>query len=106
MAIINKILGKYIGKFVMCYLDDVIIYSKSTTEHQKHLQLVFEAIKEANLTVKQSKCHFYQSDVKLLGYIINQNGLRAQPEKTSAILNEVPPTNIDELRRFLGLASY
>ena len=106
MAIINKVLGKYIGKFCLVYLDDVIIYSKSVTDHHKHLNLIFEALQAANLTVKESKCHFFETEVKLLGYIINQHGLRAQTEKTSAILTQPAPTNIDELRRFLGLASY
>ena len=104
--IMTKALGKFIGKFVHVFLDDVVVYSKTQEEHLEHLKQVFEAIAEAGLTVKESKCSFFQTEVELLGFIVGKDGLRAQPQKTEAILRQPPPRDVPELRRFLGMASY
>ena len=104
--VMSKVLGKFIGRFVMVFLDDVIIYSRNCEEHYDHLQQVFNALQEACLTVKESKCAFFQNDVNLLGYIVSESGLKAQPGKTKAIADQPAPTDIRELRRFLGMATF
>ena len=104
--IMTQVLGKYIGKFVMVFLDDIVVYSKDTKQHLEHLNLVFEALSGAHLTVKESKCTFFKTEVDLLGYIVGADGLKAQPTKTNAIEKQPPPSDITALRRFLGMATY
>ncbi len=105
-SIMNKILARHIGKRVMVFLDDVVVYSKDEKQHAHDLDLVLSDLKAANLTLKESKCHFGAKEIDLLGYVISGEGIRAQPSKTSAINLLPPPTNITELRRFLGMCSY
>ena len=102
----NHLLSKYVGKFVMVYLDDIIIYSKNELEHSKHLELVFQTLQKANITLKESKCNFGKPSLDLLGYVISGEGIRAQPAKTQAIADLLPPCNVSELRSFLGMCSY
>ena len=104
--VMTQVLGKYIGKFVHVFLDDVVVYSANEEEHLKHLELVFEALAEAGLTLKESKCTFFQEEVELLGFIVGKRGLRAQPQKTEAIMRQPDPKDVPELRRFMGMASY
>ena len=105
-AIMNKVLAKHIGKRVMVFLDDVVVYSKDEKQHAHDLDLVLSDIKAADLTLKESKCHFGGKELDLLGYVISGEGIRAQPSKTAAIRQLPPPTSITELRRFLGMCSY
>ena len=104
--VMTQVLGKYIGKFVMVFLDDIVVYSKDTKQHLEHLNLVFEALTKAKLTVKESKCAFFKTEVDLLGYIVGAEGLKAQSSKTEAIEKQPPPADITALRRFLGMATY
>ena len=104
--VMTKVLGPFIGKFVMVFLDDVVVYSETEEEHIKHLEQVFEALKEARLTVKESKCAFLQREVDLLGYVVSGDGLRAQKAKTDAIDRQPPPRDVNELKRFMGMATY
>ena len=102
----NKVLAKHIGKTVMVYLDDIIIFSKSAEQHAKDVDEVLQTLASAGLTLKESKCHFGKSKVDLLGYVISKDGIAAQPSKTQAIQELPPPENIKELRSFLGMCSY
>ena len=105
-SVMNKVLAKHIGKRVMVFLDDVIVYSKNEQDHSQDLDMVLNDIKAANLTLKESKCHFGGKELDLLGYVISAEGIKAQPRKTAAIEQLPAPTNITELRRFLGMCSY
>lgn len=105
-ACMNQLLSKHIGKRVMVFLDDIVIYSKDPAKHVEDLELVFKDLLAADITLKESKCHFYQSEIDLLGYVISAQGIKAQPSKTSAIKALPPPTDVSSLRRFLGCASY
>jgi len=105
-AAMTKILSKHIGTRVMVFLDDIVVFSQNETDHARDLDLVLSDIAMANLTLKESKCHFGKKELDLLGYSISGDGIKAQPEKTSAINQLQPPTNISELRRFMGMCSY
>ena len=104
--IVDRVLGVDLENHVMVYLDDIIIISKTFSEHLRILGLVFDRLKNAGLIVSEEKCHFCKPELKYLGYIVDAKGLRPDPEKVQAILNIVPPQNITEIRRFIGTASW
>ncbi|MGL5708055.1 MAG: RNase H-like domain-containing protein, partial [Aeromonas sp.] len=86
--------------------DDIIIYSKSESEHKKHLDLVLKKIKDSGLILNESKCRFSQSELIILGYKISKNQLKPTEDRISNVQNFPVPTTIKELRSFLGLVSY
>lgn len=92
--------------FACAYLDDIVIASKSTEEHRKHIHEVFERIQDFNLKVKESKCDFYMNEIRYLGHVIDKNGRRPDPRRAEAIKNMPAPKNVNELQSFLGLANY
>ena len=102
----DKVLAGLIGRCVFVYLDDIVVYSASIEEHEKHLQSVFDRLQDAGLRLKPSKCHFGLPEVRLLGHIISADGKSPDPEKTEAISSLPPPTTVREVRSFLGSASY
>ena len=104
--IMNKVLGDSIHKYVMVYLDDVIIYSKSFEEHLRHIEDVLNRIRRANLRLKAEKCHFGASELQFLGHVVGKDGVKPDPKKVEKIENYPIPKNIRELRGALGLFSY
>ncbi|KAJ7971439.1 Retrotransposon protein, putative, Ty3-gypsy subclass [Quillaja saponaria] len=99
-------LDMYLDKFVVIYLDDIVIYSSTLEDHKKHLQLVFNRLRENQLFVKREKCSFGQKWIKFLGHIIEQDRVRMDLDKVKAIQEWKTPTSVTELRSFLGLANY
>lgn len=91
---------------VMVYLDDVIIISQDFDSHLETLDKVFNLLHDAGLLVSFDKCQFCRPELKYLGYVVDELGLRPDPEKVQAILNIPPPRNVKEIRRFIGTASY
>lgn len=91
---------------IWAYLDDIIVCSESFEEHLELLRKVMLTLKGANLTINVDKCKFARPSLRYLGYIIDKDGLRTDPEKVSAILNFPRPKNVTELKRFIGLASW
>ena len=90
----------------LVYLDNIVIFSRTVEEHLKRLQEVLERLKGAGLKLKPSKCHLLQKSVKYLGHVISEHGVETDPEKTASVAKWSTPTNLKELRQFLGLASY
>lgn len=90
---------------VLCLMDDVLVFGKDKEEHDVRLTAALERIKAAGVTLNPSKCEFEKSKLKFLGHIIDENGIQADPEKTAAIREMKPPTNVSELRRLLGMAN-
>src|SRR6266540_2565498 len=101
-----RVLGQYLYDFVIVYIDDILIYSKSKEEHKRHLHLVFQALRKAGLKIKLKKCEFGKKELKYLGFIIDKRGRRPDPEKVTAIQKVKPPTNITGIRGFMGLAGF
>ena len=102
----DKVLASLIGKCVMVYIDDIVIYSENMDDHLAHIQLVFDCLRKAGLRLKPTKCSFGLPSVKLLGYIVNKDGIAADPEKIQAIQNLAPPTDIKGVRSFLGMTGF
>ena len=102
----DRLMADLIGVCVLVYLDDIVVYSTSIQDHHKHLQLVFDRLRNAGLRLKPTKCHFGMSEVKLLGYILSGAGIRTDPEKVVAINNLGSPESVPEVRSFLGMTGY
>ena len=100
----NKILAPYVGNFVLVYIDDVVIYSKSQEEHDEHLRKVFQTLQDAGLKVKPSKCSLRAPEINL--FIIDRHGKRSYAEKTKAICNMDRPKSVSEIRSFWGMTGY
>ena len=92
-----------IGRIVMVYLDDIVIYSRCEEEHVQHLELVFARLREAGLRLKPTKCFFVLEEIKLLGYIVNRDGIHTDPEKVKAIAKLTLPRDLKGVRSFLGM---
>ena len=102
----NHYLRPYLGKFCLVYLDDILIYSDSKEEHLRHLQLVFDILKEKQLYAKASKCELFRERIRFLGFIIEQSMIKTDPAKIEAIKTWPEPTTVQEVRSFLGLANF
>jgi hypothetical protein len=106
MDYMNRIFQPYLDKFVVIFIDDILIYSRDPQEHAVHLRIVQETLREKQLYAKFSKCEFWLSEVKFLGHVISQGGIAVDPSKVEAVLNWERPKSVTEVRSFLGLAGY
>ncbi len=97
---------EFLHQFVLIYIDDILIYSRSEAEHRQHVAEVLQRLRENNLFLKAEKCSFHQTSVKFLGYHIDQYGIKMDEGKVTAIRNWPIPTSIKELQRFLGFANF
>lgn len=104
--LVDLLFGPEFELKVFAFLDDIIIISETFEEHVSLLQRVFDKLRWANLTVNLDKCHFFRNKLRYLGYIVDAQGLRTDPEKVQAILNFSTPSNRKEVKRFLGTASW
>jgi hypothetical protein len=102
----NKVFMDYLDTFVVIFIDDILIYSKSEAEHEKHLRLVLQRLREHKLYAKLSKCEFWIDEVPFLGHVISKGGIAVDPGKMKDVLDWVVPQTVKEVRSFLGLAGY
>jgi hypothetical protein len=106
MYLMNKVFMEYLDKFVVDFIDDILIFSKMEEEHEKHLRLVLEKLRSNKLYVKFSKCEFWLTKVAFLGHIISAGGVSVDLGKVNDVLNWMPPTTYSKIQSFLGLAGY
>ncbi|GKA26248.1 putative reverse transcriptase domain-containing protein [Tanacetum coccineum] len=106
MDLMNRVCRPYLDKFIIVFIDDILIYSKTQEEHVKHLRLVLGLLKKEKLYAKFSKCEFWLRQVQFLGHVINGNGIHVDPSKIEAVKNWKAPRTLTEVRSFLGLAGY
>ncbi|GJR81080.1 putative reverse transcriptase domain-containing protein [Tanacetum coccineum] len=106
MDLMNRVCRPYLDKFVIVFIDDILIYSKTQEEHVEHLRLVLGLLKKEKLYAKFSKCEFWLREVQFLGHVINGNGIHVDPSKIEAVKNWKAPRTPTEVRSFLELVGY
>ena len=105
-ATMNDIFRPYLNKFVVVYIDDILVFSKTHQEHLQHLRLVLQVLRDNDFKIKLSKCDFERPEVKFLGHIVGQHGVKVDTDKVAVVQNWPTPTNMRAVRSFLGLAQY
>ncbi|MCI12267.1 retrotransposon protein, partial [Trifolium medium] len=106
MDYMNRIFHPFLDKFVVVFIDDILIYSKSEEEHKEHLRIVLQMLREKKLYAKLSKCEFWMKEISFLGHVISSEGIAVDPAKVDAVLQWSTPESVSEIRSFLGLAGY
>ncbi|GJY58917.1 putative reverse transcriptase domain-containing protein [Tanacetum coccineum] len=106
MDLMNWVCKPYLDKFVIVFIDDILIYSKNKQEHEEHLKLILELLKKEELYAKFSKCEFWIPKVQFLGHVIDSQGIHVDPTKIESIKDWASPKSPTEIRQFLGLARY
>ncbi|WVZ81487.1 hypothetical protein U9M48_028860 [Paspalum notatum var. saurae] len=106
MNLMNKVFMEYLDKFVVVFIDDILIYSKTEEEHEEHLRLVLQKLRDHKLYAKLSKCEFWLDQVPFLGHIVSKGGIMVDPSKISSVMDWKVPEVVKEVRGFLGLAGY
>ena len=104
MDLMNRVFQLYLDRFVIVFIDDILVYSGSSEEHSEHLRIVLQTLRERQLYAKLSKCQFWLDRVAFLGHVISAEGVSVDPQKIEAVVNWKPPKNVSEVRSFLGLA--
>jgi hypothetical protein len=106
MYLMNSVFVPKLDKFVVVFIDDILVYSKNEAEHAKHLHIVLQRLREHHLYAKLSKCDFWLKEIKFLGHTIFEGGIVFDLDKVQEVMNWKPPTNVRQIRSFLGLAGY
>ncbi len=106
MHLMQQTLRRFLDDFVIVFIDDILIYSKTLEDHTKHLRQVLQVLQQKQLYAKLSKCDFFKHEIGFLGHVINEHGIKMESSKVNAVTNWPIPTNVHELRSFLGLAGY
>jgi hypothetical protein len=106
MYLMNKVFMEYLDKFVVVFIDDILIYSRSEEEREEHLRLVLQKLREHRLYAKLSKCEFWLKKVTFLGHVISKGGISVDPSKVQDELSWNAPTSVGDIQSFLGLDGY
>ena len=106
MYLMNSVFMPELDKFVVVFIDDILVYSKTPEEHANHLRVVLTRLREHQLYAKFSKCEFWLDRIPFLGHILSTEGVSVDPGKVEDILNWKPPTTVHQFRSFMGMARY
>ncbi|GJZ44348.1 putative reverse transcriptase domain-containing protein [Tanacetum coccineum] len=106
MDLMNRVCKPYLDKFVIMFIDDILIYSKTKEDHENHLRLMLDLLRKEKLYAKFSKCEFWLQEVHFLGHVVNQDGIHVDPSNIEAVKSWKALTTPSEVRSFLGLAGY
>jgi Reverse transcriptase (RNA-dependent DNA polymerase) len=105
-ALMNEVSRDYVDKFILVYLDDVLIFSRSDEDHKQHVKMVLQRLRDEKLFAKLSKCEFNKSSVSFLGHVVGADGLQMEEKKIEAVVKWPQPANKVEVQSFLGFANY
>ena len=106
IVLMNRVFKDQLNKFVLMFVDDILVYSRIEEEHKEHLRIVMEVLRKHQLKAKFSKCHFWRREVRFLGHVILENGIVVDPAKVATVQDWSTPKNASDIRSFLGLARY
>jgi hypothetical protein len=106
LYLMNKVFMEYLDKFMVVFIDDILTFSKNEEEHDEHLHLVLQKLRENQLYAKLNKCEFWLKEVSFLGNLISKGGIFVDPSKVKDLLSWNTPQNVSDIRSFLGLAGY
>jgi hypothetical protein len=106
MYLMNSVFMPELDKFVVVFIDDILIYSKNVEDHKGHLHVILQRLRDHRLYAKFSKCEFWLDTVKFLGHTIPSKGISVDPSKVQEVLDWKPTTSVHQIRSFLGLAGY
>jgi hypothetical protein len=106
MYLMNSVFMPKLDKFVVVFIDDILVYSRNEEEHAGHLHVVLQRLREHHLYAKLSKCDFWLKEIKFLGHTISQTGIVVDPDKVQEVINRKPHTTVRQIWSFLGLAGY
>ena len=106
MDLLNRIYRLYLDQFVVVFVDDILIYSKGRAEHEQHLQLALQVLRENQLYVKLEKCDLWLQEVQFLEHMVSKEGVSVDPAKVEVVMRWEQPKSVFEIRSFLGLAGY
>ncbi|MCQ7850991.1 reverse transcriptase, partial [Salmonella enterica] len=106
MDLMNRVFKPYLDSFVVVFIDDILIYSRGEKEHNGHLRVVLQRLREEKLYAKYAKCEFWLKEVAFLGHVVSGDGIKVDPKKTDVIRNWPRPLTPSDIRSFLGLAGY
>jgi hypothetical protein len=104
--LMSKVFMEYLDKFVVVFINDILVYLRSGEEHEEHLHLALQKLEEHKLYAKLSKCEFWMKQVAFLGHIISKGGISVDPSKVQDVLSWNAPTSVGDIQSFLGLAGY
>ncbi|WMV08946.1 hypothetical protein MTR67_002331 [Solanum verrucosum] len=102
----NRVYKLYLDQFVVVFIDDILIFSRSNEDHNKHLRIILQILREKELYDKLSKCEFWLDEVAFLGHVVSTEGVKVDPSNIQAVVEWRPLKSPTEVRSFLGLAGY
>jgi hypothetical protein len=106
MYLMNSVFMPELDKYVVVFIEDILVYSRNEVEHTMHLHIVLQRLHDHHLYAKLSKCDFWLREIKFLGHTISQDGISVDPEKVQEVMDWKPPTIVRQIRSFLELAGY
>ena len=106
MELMNKVFREFLDNFVIIFIDDILVYSKTREQHEEHLRKVLTTLRMNQLFAKFSKCEFWAEQVRFLGHVVSSMEITVDPTKIEAVTNWPRPTTVTEVRSFLGLVGY
>src|SRR5579859_325094 len=106
MYLMNSVFLPELDRFVVVFIDDILVYSKTVEEHEEHLSTVLQRLRDHQLYAKFSKCSFWMEEISFLGHVLSSEGITVDPSKVRDVLEWKPPRTVHEIRSFLGLAGY